>query len=386
MLDYIIAIFSPAEMKKPVTKREPKKMSLRLSTDEPWDTIKAQILVKIDAALNPRSINFENYSIAYTIPHIISKPGYPLSSTDDYALLVNRASKPKLVHLHVTPVVGPDDKENQPANDDAEKTKKKRSRANPEDLPGYVNKIAGIQALQGRWKCPKQTTKCFGVYCFVDKEGTHLALSHEMLDCWAMCIVRFSLPSRSHTDISIFQLNHDAIASLDVPPNHRLFDVQPTRLSPVLQRRLENQNKAAPAAPVFNLTIGADVVELLRGTARAPAPPDPAAPAPPYQDILAQPPIAIPPPNPPNRPVPAYDLKCPTLLQPTRLPGVDMTITEFCVQYGLCESMVQKFNTHGYERARVLRFLTVDDANGIRLRLGEIAELRDAIKRWSVVM
>jgi hypothetical protein len=58
-----------------------------------------------------------------------------------------------------------------------------------------------------------------------------------------------------------------------------------------------------------------------------------------------------------------------------------MTITEFCVQYGLCESMVQKFNTHGYEHARVLRFLTVDDANGIGLCLGKIAKLRDAIER-----
>jgi hypothetical protein len=204
MLDYIVAIFSPTELKKPVTKRVPKNMSLRLSTDEPWDAIKAQILVKIDAALNPRSISFENYSIAYTIPRIVSKPGYPLSSANDYALLVDRARKPKLVHLHVTPVVGPDDNENQLANDDAEKTKKKRSRVNPADLPGYVNKIAGIQALQGRWKCPKQTMKCFGVYCFINKDGSHLALSHEMLDCWAMCIVRFSFSSRSHTDISIF--------------------------------------------------------------------------------------------------------------------------------------------------------------------------------------
>jgi hypothetical protein len=63
-----------------------------------------------------------------------------------------------------------------------------------------------------------------------------------------------------------------------------------------------------------------------------------------------------------------------------------MTITEFCTQYGLCESMAKKFNTHGYERARVLRFLTVDDANGIGLRLGELAELRDAIERWSVLV
>jgi hypothetical protein len=172
--------------------------------------------------------------------------------------------------------------------------------------------------------------------------------------------------------MSILQLNHDGIASLDVPPNHRLFDVQPTRLSPVLQRRLDAQNKPAPAAPVFNLTIGADVVDLLRGNVRAPAAaPDPAVPAPPYQDILVPPP----PPPPPNLPVPSYDLKCPTLLQPNRLPGVDMTITEFCTQYGLVESMAKKFNAHGYERARVLRFLTVDDANGIGLRLGELAEL-----------
>jgi hypothetical protein len=48
--------------------------------------------------------------------------------------------------------------------------------------------------------------------------------------------------------------------------------------------------------------------------------------------------------------------------------------------------MVQKFNTHSYEHAHVLRFLTVDDANGIRLRLGELAELRDVIERWSVLM
>ena len=249
----------------------------------------------------------------------------PLSSENDYALLVDRARKGKLIHLHVTPIIGPDDKENEPANDDAEKAKKKRTRANPKDLPGYVNKIAGIRALQEHWKCTKQTTKCFGVHCFVDKEGVHLPLTHEMLDCWAMCIVSVSFSFCVHTNLSILQLNHDGIASLDMPPNHRLFDVQVTRLSPVLQHRLDAQNKPAPAAPVFNLTIGADIVDLLRGNARVPAAaPEPVVPAPPYQDIL------IPPP-PPNPPVLLYDLKCPTLLQPSRLPGLDMTITEFCM-------------------------------------------------------
>jgi hypothetical protein len=127
MLDYIVAIFPPAKLKKAINKCVSQNTSLRLSTDEPWDTVKAQILVKIDAALNPCSINFDNYSIAFTIPRIVSKPGYPLSNANDYALLVDCAHKPKLVHLHITPVVGPDDKENEPANDDTEKTKKKQS-------------------------------------------------------------------------------------------------------------------------------------------------------------------------------------------------------------------------------------------------------------------
>jgi hypothetical protein len=165
-------------------------------------------------------------------------------------------------------------------------------------------------------------------------------------------------------------------------------------LSPVLQRRLDAQNKATavPAAPVFNLTIGTEVVQMLRGNTQvqdaAAALRDAVAPAPPYQDIPAPNPLYqdVPAPNPPNRPVPAYDLQCPTLLQRNRLPGIDMTIKEFCTEYGLCDSMVQKFQTHGYECARVLRFLTIDDANAIGLRLGEIAELRDAIEKWSVAM
>jgi hypothetical protein len=189
MLDYIIAIFSPAEMKKAINKRLPKNMSLRLSTDEPWDTVKAQILVKIDAALNPQSINYEHYNVSYSIPRVIAKPGYPLSADTDYTILVDRARKPKLVHLNVTPIASADDKENNPADQDAEKQKKKRSRRDPAELPGYVNKVAQMRALQDHWKCPKQTVKCFGVHCFIDKEGVHLPLSHEMFDCWAACIV-----------------------------------------------------------------------------------------------------------------------------------------------------------------------------------------------------
>jgi hypothetical protein len=106
---------------------------------------------------------------------------------------------------------------------------------------------------------------------------------------------------------------------------------------------------------------------------------NPGAPAPPYQDPL--PPVAMPVamPAPPllNPAVPIHDAQYPNILQADRLPGLDMTISAFCAQYELGDGTHQKFNNHGYERARVLRFITLDDVTKMGLRLGEIAELRD---------
>ena len=69
---------------------------------------------------------------------------------------------------------------------------------------------------------------------------------------------------------------------VELPPNHHLFDDKATKLSPILQRRRDAQNQAAPAAaPTFNFTIGKEVIDLLRGNAPNI---DPGIPASPYQD------------------------------------------------------------------------------------------------------
>jgi hypothetical protein len=138
---------------------------------------------------------------------------------------------------------------------------------------------------------------------------------------------------------------------------------------------------AAPAAPTFNFTIGKEIIDLLRGNV-----PDPGAPAPPYQEPVppAAMPVAMPALPVPNPAIPRYDVQHPNLLQADHLPGPDMTIAEFCAQYELGDGTQQKFVAHGYERARVLRFITLGDVTKMELRLGEIAELRDAIERWSV--
>ncbi|KAG0697421.1 hypothetical protein DFH29DRAFT_1003738 [Suillus ampliporus] len=52
--------------------------------DEPWDTLKAQILVKISAVINPCMLCFDNYLLTYHISRVLPKPGLSLSTQADY--------------------------------------------------------------------------------------------------------------------------------------------------------------------------------------------------------------------------------------------------------------------------------------------------------------
>jgi hypothetical protein len=52
MITYAIALFTAAEWKKAVTKRTPINLSFQLSASKPFDTLQAQMLVKIDSAVD----------------------------------------------------------------------------------------------------------------------------------------------------------------------------------------------------------------------------------------------------------------------------------------------------------------------------------------------
>lgn len=171
-----------------------------------------------------------------------------------------------------------------------------------------------------------------------------------------------------------FQLKGEDHATVEKPPNHRLFDTTSLQ-SPVLQRRLnmQNQKNTSSTAPVFNLTIGNDIVNQLLGhRADFPGPP-PLAPHP-----------AAPGPVPLAPAATIYDLQCPTLLHTSRLPGQDMPLNQFCINFKLGDMVFEKLRDNGYQDARVLRFLTIDELKEMNFRLGEIAALRDAVEMWSV--
>ena len=92
-------------MKKDEKKRgDPKNTFLQLGHNEPWDILKAQLLVKISSILKPTKLEFENYGLSFTVPRVHTKP----TSLDDetsYNFMVDRAlrSKDPAVSLIIEP-------------------------------------------------------------------------------------------------------------------------------------------------------------------------------------------------------------------------------------------------------------------------------------------
>ena len=64
---YLLTIISATEMKKSVSKCQSVSGHLKLDSDEPWDTLKAQILVKISDALCPAKIDYADYNVIFHI-------------------------------------------------------------------------------------------------------------------------------------------------------------------------------------------------------------------------------------------------------------------------------------------------------------------------------
>ena len=93
---YLLSITSASESKKKVNQRESLSRRIELPSSEPWDTVKAQFLRKINDALSPDQIHFDHYDILFKIPHIVSEPTR-LVSDGDYDFLIRESTKGRTV-------------------------------------------------------------------------------------------------------------------------------------------------------------------------------------------------------------------------------------------------------------------------------------------------
>jgi hypothetical protein len=89
-ITYLVTVTRAAELQKLVNKCLSKASTIQLKSDDEWDLLKAQLLIQIDAALQPQPLNFELFDIKVHIPHIIPKPGMPLATEAQYAIFIDR--------------------------------------------------------------------------------------------------------------------------------------------------------------------------------------------------------------------------------------------------------------------------------------------------------
>jgi hypothetical protein len=174
-------------MKKPVTKREFKTFTFSLSSDDCWDTLKAQLLSKLDAAFDPKVQKLEDFNVMFHIPRNLTKPGLHLTCDKEFQTMLKRVST-----IKNNPVINITLSEN-PCKAAADDEKENKTKKSSDQLAGNLAKNNNISQIQEHWKCPKKQADCLGTHCYVDENGSHLPLGHERLKNWATSMVRAPL-------------------------------------------------------------------------------------------------------------------------------------------------------------------------------------------------
>jgi hypothetical protein len=67
---------------------------MKLKNDEPFDTFKAQLLVRIDKHFTPKRLDIADFQVLFSIPRISPMPMI-LAENDDYQLFLERITKAK---------------------------------------------------------------------------------------------------------------------------------------------------------------------------------------------------------------------------------------------------------------------------------------------------
>jgi len=92
IITYNLALFSASEQTKELKKRTSKNTFMKLSSDEPFDTWKAQLLVRIEKTFSPNMLDISNYEVNFSVARISPSP-MAVSSQDKYADMLERIAK-----------------------------------------------------------------------------------------------------------------------------------------------------------------------------------------------------------------------------------------------------------------------------------------------------
>ena len=184
-----------------------------------------------------------------------------------------------------------------------------------------------------------------------------------------MCIIRnYSLSC--YTEFSHCKLQNDDSATLDMPPNIKLFNAVSAHTliskSPVLQARLDQialnksktQASAAASVPNFNFVLPNEM----------------------FKPFIQQPlPTA------PTLQPSSLALSTSTSLIPVGYQaGPRQSINEFCCSHHLSASILEKFKQNALTGTHAFCCLNESDLQAMNFKTGEIIDVSDAVEEWAV--
>ncbi|KAF8955219.1 hypothetical protein BDZ97DRAFT_1674510 [Flammula alnicola] len=299
------------------------------------------------------------FEMTWTIPRIAPGP-FALNTDAHYAQLINKVSKKspmaRIIVNEVQKTAEPN-KENvpeTPARDRAEgqaKPKaKSKARKEADILPANQAINDTIKSLREHWQC--SLTTCKHDYCYIPADGPHFPLSHEHCEKWAAAILR-----------------GPTSATLDKPPNIQLFDpVSPHTIvskSPILQARLNAKEK--------------------RDAPQQPPPPQPILQAPPVHIYnYQQPPVGV---FGPAAGIAAAIPNNQTGLIPVGCAeGIKLDLLTFCTCYNIADDIRERLQLHRITGTHAFGHLSGDDLKEMGFKVGEIIDVKQAVKEWAVPM
>jgi hypothetical protein len=158
----------------------------------------------------------------------------------------------------------------------------------------------------------------------------------------------------------VIKLRGPEYATLTTLPNIAAFDPVSTHTvvskSAILQARLNTMAKEkGPQAPVINVVLPNNFGA--------------------YQDFL-HPAAAIQPPH----PAPATSTG---LLPPNYSEGSKMDLTTFCMIYTLADSIKQRLQNNAITGTHAFPHMSSTDLQDMGFKLGEVIDLKEAIKEWA---
>jgi hypothetical protein len=71
------------------------------------------------------------------------------------------------------------------------------------------------------------------------------------------------------------------------------------------------------------------------------------------------------------------------LLRSDLKPGERLTIVDFCSHYSLDSSICNRLVENGFSTSSALRRVAVSDLKDMGFKMGEVAELQEAVEMWA---